>query len=90
MRSALQVWDLSACRPVLELHQKSVTRDSWPAVQWRPDDSSAYHCVTNNVHVYERANGFAQYRCGALTIPFVGIVLRSFNFSPSLCNHLAG
>ena len=43
---------------VLELHQKSVTKESWPVLQWAGDDSGVWHAVTNTVHFYGRADGF--------------------------------
>jgi hypothetical protein len=56
--TSTKVWDVAAQAPVLELHQKSVTKESWPVVQWAGDDSGAWHGVTNTVHFYGRADGF--------------------------------
>lgn len=53
-----QVWDVASQAPVLELHAKSVTKESWPLVQWGPADSAAFHAVTNTVQVYRRDDGF--------------------------------
>lgn len=57
-----QIWDWRAQQPLLELHQRSLSRDNWPCVHWRPDDSAAFHMVTNNVHIYEQGTHFQQYR----------------------------
>lgn len=54
----VQVWDVATQSPVLELHQKSITKESWPVLQWAGDDSGLWHAVTNTVHFYGRAEGF--------------------------------
>lgn len=43
---------------VLELHQKSVTKESWPVLQWGAGDGGVWHAVTNTLHCYGRAEGF--------------------------------
>lgn len=53
-----QAWEVSTGTVVLELFQKSITRDTWPVLQWGHDDAQLFHMVTNTVHVYSRADGF--------------------------------
>lgn len=43
---------------VLGLHQKSVTKEAWPVLQWAPGDVGAWHGVTNTLHFYGVADGF--------------------------------
>lgn len=66
----LKVWDLASGQCVLALSQKSVNKDTWPPLHWSAGDASVAHMVTNTVHVYSRADGFAAYR--KITIKGVG------------------
>ncbi|KAG2484504.1 hypothetical protein HYH03_016647 [Edaphochlamys debaryana] len=58
----LKVWDLASGSLVFSLAQKQVSKDAWPALHWAHDDGAFVHCVTNTLHVYSRADGFATYR----------------------------
>ena len=40
----------------MQLFQKSYSRDTWPAISFTGDESSALHLVTNAVNVYDPAN----------------------------------
>ena len=37
----------------MQLYQKSYSRDTWPAISFTGDESSALHLVTNAVNVYD-------------------------------------
>lgn len=64
-RPPTQVWDVSSGACVLELHQKSVTKESWPVLQWGAGDGGVWHAVTNTLHCYGRAEGFKGARAGS-------------------------
>lgn len=40
----------------MQLFQKSYSRDTWPAISFTGDESSALHLVTNAVNVYDPAD----------------------------------
>lgn len=48
------VWDVESRGCALELFQKSVTKESWPPLQWAADDAGCWHAVTNTLHFYAR------------------------------------
>ncbi|KAK9918766.1 hypothetical protein WJX75_006714 [Coccomyxa subellipsoidea] len=52
----LKVWDWRKGTIVMQLFQKSFSRDHWPAVAFTPDETSALHLVTNAVNVYNPQN----------------------------------
>ena len=37
----------------MQLFQKSYSKDTWPAISFTGDESSAFHLVTNAVNVYD-------------------------------------
>lgn len=43
---------------VLGLHQKGITKEAWPVLQWAPGDAGVWHGVTNTLHFYGVADGF--------------------------------
>ena len=49
----LRVWSTETGNEVLSLHQKILTKDHWPSVQFTSDESIAVHMVTNTLHVYD-------------------------------------
>lgn len=53
----VKVFRCSDGQCVLELHQKQVTRESWPAVQFSPDDALAFYATSNTLHVLESRQG---------------------------------
>ena len=53
------MWEVSSGACVLSVPQKLVGKDHWPALHWGGDDSTVALCVTNTVHIYTRADGFA-------------------------------
>lgn len=75
----LQVWEVATQLPVLELHSKSVTKESWPLVQWTAGDAAAYHMVTNTVHIYSRNDGFKGGWAMEATISAVMILLHAYS-----------
>lgn len=58
----LKVWEVSSGRMVFSMAHKQVAKDAWPVLHWAHDDSCFMHMVTNTLHVYSRADGFAAYR----------------------------
>ena len=44
---------------VVVVCRKSITKETWPIIQWSADDSTCSFSVTNTVHVCSRAEGFA-------------------------------
>ena len=40
----------------MQLFQKSYSKDTWPAISFTGDESSAFHLVTNAVNVYDPTN----------------------------------
>ncbi|EIE21931.1 eIF2A-domain-containing protein [Coccomyxa subellipsoidea C-169] len=52
----LKVWDWRKGTVVMQLFQKSFSRDHWPAVAFTADETSALHLVTNAVNVYDPHN----------------------------------
>lgn len=54
-----QVWEVSSGRMVFSMAHKQVAKDAWPVLHWAHDDSCFMHMVTNTLHVYSRADGFA-------------------------------
>lgn len=49
------------CNPTQALTLKAVSKDTWPAVQWTSDDALMFNAVTNNVHVYSKADNYQVY-----------------------------
>lgn len=47
---------------MMQLFQKSFSKDNWPAVAFTSDETSALHLVTNAVNVYDPQN-FSQGEC---------------------------
>ncbi|CAD7701889.1 unnamed protein product [Ostreobium quekettii] len=75
----LQVWSVSSGELVWELHQKPITAEKWPAIKWNTDETAAFHMVTNNVHVYNPADGFKAV-VSKLPLPSIG----AFSVSPGV------
>lgn len=51
----------------MQLFQKSYSKDTWPAISFTGDESSALHLVTNAVNVYDPAD----FASGELVAPSV-------------------
>lgn len=51
-----QVWDWRGGTIVMQLFQKSYSRDNWPAITFTSDESSALHLVTNAINIYDPRN----------------------------------
>ena len=49
---APQLWDLGAGEVLLQLFQKSFSRDAWPAIQLSPGEDLAFVTAPNAVNVY--------------------------------------
>ncbi|KAJ9534882.1 hypothetical protein QJQ45_029558 [Haematococcus lacustris] len=58
----IKVWDLGSLAPVFSFGVKSVSRDSWPLLQWAADDSCLAVAVPHTAMVFSRADGFAAAR----------------------------
>ena len=58
-----QVWEWRENRVAMQLFQKSYSKDTWPAISFTGDESSAFHLVTNAVNVYDPSN----FASGALS-----------------------
>ncbi|GFH28261.1 eIF2A domain-containing protein, partial [Haematococcus lacustris] len=50
------VWDLGSLAPVFSFGVKSVSRDSWPLLQWAADDSCLAVAVPHTAMVFSRAD----------------------------------
>lgn len=51
---------------MLSLTLRAVSKDTWPALQWSGDDHTCALAVTNNVHVYSKADNFAGEGMGSV------------------------
>ena len=52
----------------MQLFQKSYSRDTWPAISFTGNESSAFHLVTNAVNVYDPTNFASGLLCLSTTI----------------------
>jgi uncharacterized protein with WD repeat len=60
----LKVWDLGSLgSPVFTFSLRTVSKDTWPIVQWAGDDSFFVIVVPNTAMVYSRADGFSGELC---------------------------
>ena len=46
------VWSLASSSPVHRIIHKSFAMETWPPIQWSPDEAFAARVVTNEVHIF--------------------------------------
>lgn len=49
----MQLWDWRSGSVMLQLFQKSFSRDLWPSLQLTQSEDLAFHQVTNCVNAYD-------------------------------------
>ena len=52
----LQLWELASGEVVVQLFQKTMSKEAWPALQLTSDESLVAHMVTNTVNIYSTAD----------------------------------
>lgn len=48
----MQLLDIKSGEVVVQLFQKTMSKDAWPALQLTPDESLVAHMVNNTVNIY--------------------------------------
>lgn len=74
----MQLLDLVSGETVVQLYQKGMSKEAWPALQLTYDETYLAHMVNNTVNLY-KTRAFAEGTCC-----FVYIVLR---LPPMCCVH---
>lgn len=49
----LKIWDGKTGVFLHGFHVKMIKKESWPYVKWTHDERTAFHAVTNEIHVYD-------------------------------------
>lgn len=52
----LQLLELASGEVVVQLFQKTMSKEAWPALQLTSDESLVAHMVTNTVNIYSTAD----------------------------------
>ena len=60
----LQLLDLASGAPLVQLYQKGMSKDAWPALQLSSDEEQLAHMVNNNVNIY-KLKAFAEGKSNA-------------------------
>lgn len=58
----LQLIELGSEETLVQLHQKGMSKEAWPALQLSSDENLLAHMVNNTVNVY-KTRKFAQGTC---------------------------